>query len=67
MESKKLLLKVEDVCERLSLGRSKVYEMMASGELRSVQVGRSRRVPAPALDELLARLEQDQAIKEVWR
>ena len=35
----KLLLKVEDVAEMLNLGRSKLYQYLLSGELRSVKVG----------------------------
>ncbi len=35
-----VLLKIPDVMERLSVGQTKVYELMSSGELRSVKVGR---------------------------
>jgi excisionase family DNA binding protein len=45
----KLLLKVEEVAELTSLGRSKIYELVASGELRSVSIGRARRIPVAAL------------------
>jgi excisionase family DNA binding protein len=44
-----LLMKAEEVARLLSLGRSKVYEMMASGELPSVKIGTARRVPRAAL------------------
>ena len=46
-----LLLRAEDVQKALGLGRSKIYEMMASGELPTVRLGRSVRVPAQALTE----------------
>jgi excisionase family DNA binding protein len=40
------LLRVEDVArDVLHLGRTKVYELLARGELRSVAVGRNRRIP----------------------
>ena len=32
------------------------YGLIASGELRSVKIGRSRRVPADALEEYVAKL-----------
>jgi predicted DNA-binding transcriptional regulator AlpA len=32
-----VLLKVHDVMNRLSVGQTKVYELMSSGELRSVK------------------------------
>jgi excisionase family DNA binding protein len=44
-----LLLRVDEAAEALALSRTKVYELMASGELESVKLGRSRRVPTAAL------------------
>jgi excisionase family DNA binding protein len=51
------LLKVPDVVERLGVSRAKVYELMASGELRSVRVGGSRRVDSDDLDRFVAGLD----------
>ena len=51
-----LLLTVEEAARRLSLGRTKVYEELATGRLRSVQVGRARRIPVDALAEYVASL-----------
>lgn len=51
-----MLYSVEDVIARTSLGRSKVYELLASGELGSVKVGRRRLIPARSLDEFVERL-----------
>lgn len=45
-----LLLRIEQVGERLSLSRARVYELIASGALPSVQIGRSRRVRADVLE-----------------
>lgn len=50
------LLKVKEVCERLSLSRSEVYELLASGELVSVKIGRARRVADRDLEEYINRL-----------
>jgi excisionase family DNA binding protein len=49
----KAFFKVSDLTELLSLGRSKIYEMLASGELPSVRLGNTRtvRVPAAALQK----------------
>lgn len=44
-----LLLKPEEAGRLIRAGRSTVYQMIASGELPSVLVGRSRRVPLAAL------------------
>jgi len=53
----KLLLSVEEAAERLSLGRTKTYELIASGRLRSVNIGRARRVPLDALSEFVQGLQ----------
>lgn len=59
-----VLLTAERAAERLSLGRTTVYGLIASGELASVKVGRARRVPAGALDAYVARLSADAAVTE---
>ncbi|WP_425464397.1 excisionase family DNA-binding protein [Nocardioides guangzhouensis] len=38
------------------MSRSRIYELIRSNQLRTVRVGGSRRVPARALDEYVARL-----------
>jgi excisionase family DNA binding protein len=40
------------------LGRTKLYELITSGELRTVKIGRRRFVPASAVEEYAARLQQ---------
>jgi excisionase family DNA binding protein len=52
----KVLLRPEEVAELLGVGRTKVYELMGSGLLRSVKIGGSRRVPKVAVDEFVAKL-----------
>jgi excisionase family DNA binding protein len=54
----KVLLTAEEAGQLLSLGRTKVYELMATGELESVTVGRARRVPADALSRFVRFLEK---------
>lgn len=51
---------IEGVMQRLCLGRSKVFELLATGELRSVKVGRRRLVSEAALVEFIERLDEDQ-------
>ena len=51
---KRLLLRVSEVSDALGLGRSKTYELIASGKIKSVRIGRSVRVPADWLREWLA-------------
>jgi excisionase family DNA binding protein len=44
-----LLLKVDEVGKLLGLGRSRTYEMMASGQLPVVRIGTAVRVPRQRL------------------
>ena len=46
-----LLLRAEEVGKALGLGRSKVYELMASGQLPVVRIGKAIRVPADGLEK----------------
>jgi excisionase family DNA binding protein len=43
----------------LSMGRSKTCELIASGELESVTIGRSRRIPVDAIDAYVTRLRDE--------
>ena len=45
-----LLLKAADVGKLLGLGRSKVFAMVAAGQLPAIRIGRSVRVPREALE-----------------
>ncbi len=44
-----LLLRVADAAARLAIGRSTFYELLRSGEIPTVRIGRSVRVPVAAL------------------
>jgi excisionase family DNA binding protein len=56
MDRPRVLYRVEDAATLLSVSRTRVYELIRSGQLRSVRVGKLRRVPARSLDEYVARL-----------
>jgi len=45
----KLLLRPEEAAELISVGRSKMYALLAAGDLPSIRVGHSVRVPVRAL------------------
>ena len=53
------LMRIEDVAERLKLGRSTVYKLIQHGVLRGVvHVGRSIRVRSTAVDEFIDQLPE---------
>jgi excisionase family DNA binding protein len=56
----RVLLTPSEAAERLSIGRTKLYELMAAGLIRSVRIDRSRRIPVTALDDYVQRLQRDQ-------
>lgn len=53
--SPKLLLDVREVGEALGCGKTYVYDLIASGELPTVKLGRLTRIPAFALAEFVDR------------
>jgi excisionase family DNA binding protein len=56
-----LLVTVEGGARRIHLGRSKMYELIASGEIESVRIGKARRIPIAALEAYVARLRREQS------
>ena len=47
------LYTVGDVEQRLQVSRAKVYDLIRSRQLRSITIGRSRRIPHQALTDYL--------------
>ncbi|MBI4504009.1 MAG: helix-turn-helix domain-containing protein [Chloroflexi bacterium] len=55
------LLTVTETAHVLSVSRSKLYELVLAGDIPSITLGRSRRIPAAALAEWIAHQQVDQA------
>ena len=53
------LYTVGDVEQRLQLSRAKVYDLIRTGRLPSITIGRSRRVTHTALNNLITTLENE--------
>lgn len=49
--SDQLLLRPEEAAEYLAIGRTQVYNLVRTGELSSVKIGRLRRIPRSACDQ----------------
>lgn len=47
------LLTAEEVAEVLNIGRTRVFELIYSGQLRSIKIGRLRRVSVDAVREFI--------------
>ena len=52
-----VLYRVEEAAEAMRLSRSALYELIRSGQLRTVKCGRRRLVPVVALSEYIATLD----------
>ena len=59
------LLTPEQAAAALAIGRTKVFELLRSGELESVRIGSSRRIPREALQEYMCRLRRSEPQHEV--
>jgi excisionase family DNA binding protein len=55
------LYRVPEVARSLGLSQSQTYELIAEGQIKSVTVGRSRRVTAGAIDAFVRAREKAQA------
>jgi excisionase family DNA binding protein len=55
-----ILLTPEEAAKELRIGRSRMYEMLRRGDVLSVKVGGSRRVPYEALQAYVRRLVDEQ-------
>lgn len=51
-----LLLRVEEAAASLGIARTSMYQLVSSGAIRSVRVGRLRRIPVASLEEYVADL-----------
>lgn len=53
-EGDRLLYTVSHVADQLSVSTSKIYQLITRGELPSVMIDGSRRIPAEALKQFVA-------------
>ena len=60
----RLLLTVPEAAEALAISRSKLYELIAAGLIRSVRIDGSRRVPVEALQTSVAQLLDQEEVTD---
>jgi len=56
-ESDKLVYSVIEAAEALSIGRTLIYDLIRTGELRTLKIGHRRLVARADLDDFVARLQ----------
>jgi excisionase family DNA binding protein len=69
--SEELLVTVPEAARRLSIARSHLYQHLQRGTIRSVHIGRSRRILVKDLDVFIEDLREEQRGLELsesaWR
>jgi excisionase family DNA binding protein len=61
MESKPILVSVVDAAQLVSIGRTVAWELVRKQKIKSVKIGRTRRVPIAAIQEYIQQLMDDVA------
>lgn len=59
--TEKLLLTPEEAAEKLALSRTQIYALIKAKRIRSVKIGKARRISIAALEEFVASAEQEVA------
>lgn len=52
-----LILRVEDLMPILGVGRNTAYELVRSGQIKSIHIGKQLRIPKQALIEYLTKTD----------
>lgn len=50
----RLLITITDAAAMLSISKAALYRLILQGQVRTIQIGRSRRIPVSALQEFIA-------------
>lgn len=58
----RLLLRPAEAAQMLGIGRSKLFELLASGAVESVCIGHCRRIPLDALETYLQNLRAEKSV-----
>ena len=57
----RVLFTVEEAARALGIGRTRMFELIQTGDVETVLIGRLRRIPVDALDAFVGRLRESQA------
>jgi excisionase family DNA binding protein len=61
VESKPILVSVAEAARMLSIGRTAAWELVRKRKIKSVKIGRTRRVPIAAIQDYIQRLMDEDA------
>lgn len=58
--NRRLLYSVEEAAQLLGIGRTFMFELVATDQIASLKIGRRRKIPSAALDDYVRRLAAEQ-------
>lgn len=58
VHAEQIVLTVEEAAQRLGVGRTLMYALVKSGDIKSISIGRLRRIPCDALEEFVSRMRR---------
>ena len=58
----KLLMSAEEAARALGIGRTRMFELIRSGEVPSIKLGRSRRIRPEDLEQYVERLATEEEV-----
>ena len=61
MDRQPVLVTVDQVATMFSIGRTAAWELVSKGKIKSVKIGRTRRVPIAAIQDFIQRLIDEAA------
>jgi excisionase family DNA binding protein len=61
MENQKVFLKVSEASLILGVSKSLVYKLVYQGDIKSVKIGRCRRIPVDSISDFVASCSPDHA------
>lgn len=63
----KLLYRINEAADACSIGRTKCYQLIKRGELRTVHIDGAVRIPASALEEFVQAMEEQSKVSNSRR
>lgn len=47
------ILSIDEACEQLKIGKSGLYQLMRSGQLKAFKIGRNRKIPQSSITDYI--------------
>lgn len=51
------LLNIPEACEKLRVGRTRLYQILNSGQIKAVRIGKKTLIPSASIEDFINRLQ----------